>query len=236
MKNINKILVILAIVAVVVCLFFVAEKISAPKIFVAPLISEKSQTQYSTSDASYPRSSATKLPEVFDFVQKSEKDFADDVAAITPAEAEATDLGGDRIYNLTITTQIATSTKTVSYIIYVYTFEGGAHGETNVATFTYDAGGKFLTLGDIFVSPYLPEISNLARTYFYDTIDDGYLDKDMVDSGTAPTAENYSAWYLTDKNIVFVFQQYQVGPGALGVQEFTVDKNSVADIISPKYK
>jgi len=230
MKNLYKIIIFLVVALVLVGVFFIVRKASAPVVSVAPLVSEKSQTEYSTTDMSYPQSSPTKLSEVFAFVQKSKNDFDASVASITPTDAKFLDLGGDRKYNLTVTTKIATSTKTVSYIIYAYTFSGGAHGMTDVATFTYDANGKYLTLDDVLISPYLPKISALAKNYFDSTIDPGYLQEDMINSGTAPTPDNYSMWYLTDKTITFIFGQYQVGPGVLGIQEFPLDKNLIKNI------
>ena len=41
---------------------------------------------------------------------------------------------------------------------------------------------------------------------------------------------------LTDKNVVFIFGQYQVGPYVLGIQEFPVAKNSILNILMTEYK
>ncbi len=236
MKVFQKMLVVALVVVVFGGIFYFAAKPVAQTPRVDTFTTEKNQTDYMTMDLSYPESAAINYPELFAYVQKSKQDFLDDFNSLTPTDIQTMHLGGDRKYNFTLTTNVATSTKTVTYIVEVYTFTGGAHGGTSVATFTYDAGGKLVTLQDVFMAPYLQKVSDLAHNYFYATIDPGYLQPDSVNAGTAPTAENYSAWYLTDKNIVFIFGQYQVGPYVLGIQEFPLSKQSIADILSPKFK
>ena len=58
----------------------------------------------------------------------------------------------------------------------------------------------------------------------------------MIDSGTEPNTENFGAWYLTDKNIVFIFQDYQIGPYAQGSLEFPLRKTEVSNILRAQFK
>ena len=202
---------------------------------IAPLITEKSQTDYITVEMTYPESSEKKYPEMFSFIQKSKKLFLDSFGNISPSDAKIMDVSKDRKYSYILTTKIATSTKTVTYILYDYEDTGGAHGITTVNTFTYDNNGKYLILDNILISPYLDKISVFVRQYLYD-----YLKEDskkyQIDDGTKPIAENYSTWYLTDTNIVFIFGQYSVGPYTTGIQEFPLDKKLIKDIILLPFK
>ena len=44
----------------------------------------------------------------------------------------------------------------------------------------------------------------------------------MLLSGTAPSEENFSTFYLTDAELVIVFSPYQVGPWAIGTQTLPI--------------
>ncbi len=201
----------------------------------AQMITEKSAGKYYTMDLSYPQSSTSQYPEVYTFATSTVADFLSQAENISNDDAKIMNLGGDRIYNLTMTTRVATSTQTITYILEAYTFMGGAHGNTSVATFTYDKSGKLVTLDDIFSAPYLEKIAKMSRTYFYNTLGD-YANPEMIDPGTEATTTNFSTWYLTDQNIIFIFGQYQVGPYVIGMPEFAIAKSDLSDIISKKYK
>jgi hypothetical protein len=237
MSKINKILLVVLILIVFFGLFYF-RKTSTPNTSfssVAPLITEKTSGKYYTMDLSYPESSTTQYSEIYAFATSTVQDFLSQAENISDSDAQIMGLGGDRIYNLTMTTRIATSTQTVTYIVLAYTFTGGAHGNTTVATFTYDKAGKLVTLDDFFSAPYLEKVASLSRTYFYNTLGD-YMNPEMVDPGTTATTTNFSTWYLTDQNITFIFGQYQVGPYVIGMPEFPIAKSALSDIISPKFK
>ncbi len=239
---------ILSIVGGVVYILGQVHRPPAPHVFtyvptpsttvsLSPLVIEKKSEDglnksYSL-DMTYPQSSFTRYPEMFAFVQNAKKNFLDDFSAISDADAKAMQLK-DRPYNFTVSTRIATSTNTASYIIEVYTFEGGAHGGTAVGTFTYDTYRKLVSLSRLFSKPYLTQVASLARPYFYATLSDN--PHDMIDSGTAATSTNYSSWYVTDSTITFIFDQYQIGPYSIGIQEFPLQKSQVFEILSPEFR
>ncbi len=201
---------------------------------VAPLISEK-QTDKGihksyTLDLSYPKSSTSVFPEVYSYVEKTKADFLHDYSILSetdaakfPAEASS--------YTLAMKTRIATSTNTVTYILETYQYEGGAHGGTAIATFTYTANGTYVSLDDLFTKPYLDTISQLSRTHFYANPDFG-AQKNIIDEGTTPDPENYSVWYLTPNTLTFIFGEYQVAPYSAGIQEFAIPKTSLEDLVS----
>lgn len=237
-------LVVLVLIIIVSSFFyfFYFRKTSVPGIsiysiasMVTDMVTEKSSGKYYTMDLSYPKSNQTKYSEVYAFATSTVQDFLSQVNSISDSDAKTMNLGGDRKYDLTITTRVATSTQTVTYIIEAYTFTGGAHGNTNVATFTYDKAGKLVTLDDFFSAPYLEKVAGFSRTHFYNTLGD-YMNPEMIDPGTTATMTNFSTWYLTDANIIFIFGQYQVGPYVIGMPEFTIAKSALSDIISPKFK
>jgi hypothetical protein len=231
------IVVVAALAAGAFLLFKKPQSRTAPPVSVgaSALVSEKTAGKYYTMNLSYPQSGPTRYPEIFNFVAQSKSDFLSQFGNISDSDAATLGLGGDQKYEYDMTTRIATSTKTVSYIIEVYEFTGGAHGNTDVATFTYDKSGKLVTLDDFFAAPYLDRVAGLSRTYFYGTLGD-YAEPEMIDAGTEATTTNFSAWYLTDQNITFIFGQYQVGPYVIGMPEFSIARSALSDIISQKYK
>ncbi len=186
-----------------------------------------------TFTATYPESSLHELPEVYAYIQSIKTGFFDDYQTVTDKEAQL--YTAEWPYELNITTKVATSSKTVTYIIETYQYEGGAHGGTSESVFTYDASGKLVTLDRVFSKPYLQTVSLLARDYFTKTLGDNSQPQ-MIESGTEATAENYSEWYLTDSAIVFIFGQYQIGPYVLGIQEFVLPKSKIQDILSAEFK
>jgi len=226
------------VLIIIVIGFFYFVKMQKPTVSVLPvasLVSEKLSGKYYTADLSYPQSSATQYPEVYAFATSTVQDFLSQAENISDSDVQIMGLGGDRIYNLTVTTRVATSSQTVTYIVSAYTFTGGAHGNTAVATFTYDKSDKLVTLDDVFSAPYLDKIAKLARTYFYNILGD-YKNPEMIDLGTTATSTNFSDWYLTDQNITFIFGQYQVGPYVIGMPEFSIAKTALSDILSEKFK
>lgn len=202
---------------------------------ISPLVTNDATTTYTELHVVYPHSSKTEYPEIFNFVNTTRNDFLNSYGTLTDAEAQAQYMRADDPYQLFITTRIATSTKTVSYILETYQFLGGAHGGTTADTFTYDANHTLVTIDRVFKPGYLKTIADMSRKYFTDTLDSGYINKTMLNEGTVATTTNFSSWYLTDKTVTFIFQQYQIGPYVLGIQEYPIDKSKIQDILQPEF-
>jgi len=202
---------------------------------VVEIIKENSSTIYTNISLSYPKSSPAELAEVYKFVQDIKNEFLKEYGKLTKDQADKLYIKAEDPYEMTVTTKIETSAKTVSYIIQTYQYTGGAHGGTSVSTFTYDKEGKLVTLDNVLESNYLEVIASQARDYFYINLGE-YKNQTMIDEGSKATKENYSAWYILDDEIVFIFGEYQVGPYVLGIQEFRIDKAKIQNILKPSYK
>jgi len=212
---------VLVLVAVVIFLWSSpAHKITTtPSVLEASLITEDKKDTYYTISLSYPSSSST--PEIQNYINQTKTEFLNSVPK-TEADAKFEGLGGDRIYNLTVTTKITHSSSTTSYVLETYQFTGGAHGSTVISAFTYNKAGKLLSLNEVLPSSItLSTLSASARTYFYNKLSD--QDKSEIDVGTEPKQENFNTWYIDGTKIVFVFGQYSIGPYVLGIQEFVLN-------------
>lgn len=188
-------------------------------ISVAKLQKEQKIEKYYNMDLEYPEG----LLDIDAYVERVKSDFLD-IVPKTDAQAEYENVGVNRAYVLKMKTVTYTSSTTVTYRLETYMYTGGAHGGTFVATFTYGPNGKIINLSDILRSPdSLNSLSSAARLYFYAKLgtENG---TEAIDGGTEANENNFSSWYVTDSVVTFVFQQYQVGSYAIGIQEFPISR------------
>lgn len=230
MKKIIYSVVILALVSLV----FIIYKNNADKnIAVLPLSKTLIEKQYYNVELNIPNKelAKNKNTEVFDFISRVLADFDKDFGDISKEDAEILGFGDGRKYELFMDTKIATTSKTVSYILETYTYTGGAHGGTSIKTFNYDLKNKLLSDSDMFnTSQWQKIISEKARVYFKEKLKDD-IDIETLKTGTEPNKDNFSVWYLEGDSLVFVFGQYQIGPYVLGIQEFRVKLDEIKDIL-----
>ena len=136
-------------------------------------------------------------------------------------------------YSRDITVEVIRSdSKVFSFLIYDYSFTGGAHGMTDALGYSFDvATGKQLEIEDFADKE---TITETAISYIISTIDESdELAKSNLysDDATGEYAENireafegdfYPEYYLSNTGIVFMFQQYSIAPYAAGILSFTV--------------
>jgi hypothetical protein len=109
----------------------------------------------------------------------------------------------------------------LSIVFHSYAYTGGAHGMPYVFIINYDFIAKEdVKLSDVFKGSYLEIFSNFSRTKL---IENGFDDDEWLREGTsAVKSENFSAWGFNGKEIVIIFQAYQVGPYAIGMPEVSI--------------
>lgn len=118
---------------------------------------------------------------------------------------------------------------------------GQMHPIDYPVTVNYDlALERPIQLRDIFKpnSKYLTAISK----YSYAELQRRYGDNFMMKDGTAPKAENFEHWNLTPEGLLISFDDYQVGPHAMGqpvllipyaaLEEFRVDEKILHRMIN----
>ena len=117
--------------------------------------------------------------------------------------------------------------------MYEYIYMGGAHGSTQEMGFTYDANtGELLELSSFgdeqtiketaanFIIDTINESSQQAKDMLFpeDDITDGY-ETTIMESFEGDSAPEY---YLDNRGITFLYQQYSIAPYAAGIINFTV--------------
>lgn len=111
----------------------------------------------------------------------------------------------------------------ISVLLKIYSFEGGAHGYTNLVSVNYDKKQKkFISIPDIDGYSYesVSEIckANLKKQFAKD------LDATWIDEGAAPAADNFNIFTYDGKTLTVYFEQYQVAAYAYGIQSVKIKK------------
>ena len=90
--------------------------------------------------------------------------------------------------------------------------------------------GALIDLYDVFenLDTALDVMSRYCTKALTKSLGDMYND-DMLRSGTAPEAENFSSFALTPEGIRIFFQPYQVAPWAAGSQVVDIPLDALAD-------
>lgn len=109
----------------------------------------------------------------------------------------------------------------INVLINIYTYDGGAHGYTNLVSVNYDKSQKkFLSLADIDGWTY-ERASERSRASLKKQFASDASSM-WIDEGTTPTAENFSTFTYDGKTITIYFEQYQVAPYAYGIQTVSI--------------
>ncbi len=121
----------------------------------------------------------------------------------------------------------------VSLSFYDYSFTGGVHGNTSSTTLNYDLkNNRALKLADIFEpnANYLKAISDYSIADLKPRVGD-MSDEEWLAKGAAAAAENFGSWNLTNKGLMFTFDQYQVAAYAAGPQTVVIPYAKLKNIL-----
>ncbi|MGI6164034.1 MAG: polysaccharide deacetylase family protein [Bacillota bacterium] len=112
-----------------------------------------------------------------------------------------------------------------------------AHPDIEIRTAVYDLETERpVFLKDILPHGNLKNIAELVREELRLSPNySDYLDSDLFMSGTEPVGENYSNFVLTKEHIMFLFQKYQVFPGAAGTPSVRIPYGHLEGIIHTEF-
>ena len=171
-------------------------------------------------------------------INASIKKLINEQVRIFKRDSKAARVNPDWVYELWIDHKSwKYSDTTASFEFEIYEFTGGAHGTTKVVTKVIDAAsGKEYGLADIFRkrSGYADVLSGLCEQQLREKLG-GYADDRWIARGAGPRPENFRHFVLTPCCLKIYFEQYQVGPYAVGIQEVTVAIDKLKDILEPKF-
>lgn len=116
---------------------------------------------------------------------------------------------------------------------------GAAHPNHVTTSFTYDIDTKKeVTFVDLFntKTKYLERLSSLTITQLIDESKKKgtyyEAEEQMIREGAAPKAENFANFAIQAGSLVLIFDPYQVGPYAEGVQSVTLSEAELTDVLS----
>lgn len=103
---------------------------------------------------------------------------------------------------------------------------GGAHPNHFYKTLTFDKDDNVVLLDQFLNNKFsnidaLSKISELSRNKLKAKLGQD-LNLEMLESGTEPKLENFRNFYITDSEIVFLFEPYAVAPYVLSTQEVKI--------------
>jgi hypothetical protein len=112
-------------------------------------------------------------------------------------------------------------------------YTGGAHGNHDVTTFTYNIKDKNkVNLKDFFEDE---SFLNKISTYSINQLmKEEFSDQEWVNEGAGPKIENYERFIVTENAFIFYFPPYQVAPYAGGEKQVIVLFNELKDILNLK--
>ena len=124
---------------------------------------------------------------------------------------------------------IIVSDKYISMLFTVYRYEGGAHGETQLDSITYDKALKKEVSITEASGLSIKDIATQCKDYFMKRLSYGgnsaeakKARTDWIAEGTIPEAGNYQTFTYDGKTLTVYFEPYTVAPYSEGVQKVTI--------------
>ncbi|MFJ5964505.1 polysaccharide deacetylase family protein [Bacillus sp. NPDC093026] len=152
--------------------------------------------------------------------------------------SEAKDMNEDKRYELNIDYELVHYAKqSVAIHFTTYEYTGQQKGTTRSDTINFDFQKKtFLATKDLF-QPKTDYLKKLSYITYAELQKDKNLSKDkqLLQKGTAPTAQNFSHFALKEKYVEFYFPASQVAAENLGPQTLAIKKELLKDVLKPEY-
>jgi uncharacterized protein YecT (DUF1311 family) len=131
--------------------------------------------------------------------------------------------------------------KMFAVLFAVYEDTGGAHPNTDYATFNFLLpDGAQVYLGEILDGQRgIGRLADLARAELMRTIGtgaDSLSDKDTIAMGTGPIADNFKDFVWEPGKLHIYFPPYQVASYAAGPQEVSIPLAKLKDVIRPDWR
>lgn len=127
-------------------------------------------------------------------------------------------------FDYIINYEVFENDKYISVLIESYNFCGGAHGNTNLTSYTYSKENK--DLEDIHQVTGLSynDISNICREQLSESIlniegANNPENKRIIYEGTEPIPSNFKTFTIDKKTVTIYFEPYAVAPYSYGIQK-----------------
>ena len=117
----------------------------------------------------------------------------------------------------------------LSYDVFSYSFQGGAHGLSGHEALLFDlSDGRLLTENDFFIPGFRDEMSALLTARLYESMDDA----DAYDALFTKDIEPNGNFRVSQEGVTYVYNPYSIGPYYLGIVEVTVPWEEVEPLLA----
>lgn len=107
------------------------------------------------------------------------------------------------------------SPQLISVAINSYVNSGGAHGNSNITFFNFDADGNLLGFDDLFTNK--SNLTAKVKTYFEEETEGSNIDYFFGETFQLPANIGFN-----DEGVIFFYNVYEIASYADGITEFTV--------------
>jgi hypothetical protein len=135
-------------------------------------------------------------------------------------------------YEIDIDAKDVKSSETESIVLLVYTYTGGAHGSSVYKVFTVDADSKIMSLSSIVKAGQEKAFTEFVKKELLKWKPSGDVSPVFPEDVDALTFNSFGNWALTDTSLIIYFDQYAVGPGALGAVPFSISLDKIKNFLN----
>ncbi len=234
-------LIVFAVSAAAAYVYLKDTKIVVPEV-VERMIVEENEAQRYTINIKYPEITALSSKKALTDVNVKLRELIDFQIAdfkVQVAETAEFILPQDMSSGLWISYSVPTLTNEfISIAMPTSNYSAGAaHPNNYTVVFNYDVKErKVVELGDLFGrgSSYLEVIAAFSEVEVTRQLQEyGFADEAGIAFGTYPKSENYRNFVIKNRQLVILFDPYQVAPYAAGGQEVVIPSELITDIIAP---
>lgn len=187
---------------------------------------------------SYPTisGSSTLAVEARDFVKETVAVFKEQADKDVPDMREKFgDAAAPASYSIDIEAKHLIGTKTEAIVMSVYTYTGGAHGSSSYKVVNSNkADDKILSLSDIVKAEQKEAFTKLVKDELGRLQVEGTIAVFPEDVKNLKF-DSFENWSLTSENLTIYFDQYEVGPGALGALAFPISIEKLKSFLKQEY-
>lgn len=168
------------------------------------------------------------------YIDQTVADFRKQANADVPATRKQ--FGADNPtanYEIDIDANYIKSTKIESIVMTVYSYTGGAHGNTLYKAITASVpAGKILSLSNIIKKEEQVAFTEFIKKELSNWIPQGSdVSPVFGDDVKNLKFDSFKNWSLDDKNLIIYFDQYAIGPGALGEIPFPLPLEKIKNFL-----
>jgi hypothetical protein len=191
--------------------------------------------QFTGADASFNKKVADLISQKIDTFKQDAKDYQEARKATAAPGEIISDNPEEPFDFISDWSQTQLNDKYISFVITMYYFSGGAHGNEEVFAFNYDVKNqKEITINDFLAAldEKLQKLSSLAIQKIISQLTEsaGGIDNSMkawVKEGAGAKWDNFKNFNFTNDSLMIYFQKYQVAAGVFGPITIVLPKSEL---------